>query len=607
MNLSLAKTTALKGPLCAFALLSIAVSFAAATNDARSSRTTPAPIPSDVIVLHGKVYTENPKHPWADAVAISGEKIAAVGSLDEIESYRGPRTKIIDAGGRVVLPGFTDCHIHFLEGSLSLNEPDLNSAHTLSDLKQRLQQYAEAHSGSGWVFGQGWTYDAFGAAGLPDKAPLDEVFPARPVYLESFDGHTAWVNSKALAAAKITANTSDPPRGNIVRDPRTGEPTGALTEDARHLVKSLVPMPTPDEKVAALKQGFALANQYGLVRVHAAGEPPDTFGDFYDLDLFDRLRREGQLTLRLYVSKHIAPPELTRADISALEEARRRYHDEWISVGAAKFFLDGVIESRTAAMLAPYADSPGLRGATIWDPPKYNDAVLQLHRYGFQILTHAIGDRAVRLALDAYEQAQHATGRTDARNRIEHIETLSPEDVPRFAQLGVVASMQPLHAYPDEDTGVWIRHVGPERQNLAFAWHTLAAAGARLAFGSDWEVVTLNPWPGVQCAVTRQTDDGKPVGGWIPEQRITVSQAIAGYTIGAAYAAFRERIEGSLEPGKLADLIIVSQNPFEIDPHQLGQTKVILTMVGGRVVYAQDASVTPQAAGARTKGDQSKQ
>lgn len=555
---------------------------------------------ADVVVVHGRVYTGDSRKSWAQAIAIAGENIIAVGSDAEIAAYRGLKTAAIDARGRVVLPGFTDSHIHFLEGSLSLDEPDLNGAASPAAIDQLLRKYANDYPGKDWVFGQGWSYDTFGPSALPDKALLDSIFPDRPVYLESFDSHTGWVNSKALALAGISRNSLDPPGGKIVRDAKSGEPTGALVEDARHLVKSLVPMPSAEQKLAAFRKGLALAAQNGLVRVHAAGEPPDTFGDFYDVDLLDQLRREGRLTARFYISKDIQPPVLTAADLAALEQARKKYNDNWISVGAAKFFLDGVIEDHAAAMLAPYSDDAGNSGSTQWRPEDYSRAVLELDRRGFQIFTHAIGDRAVRITLDAYEQAKQQNGTSDARHRIEHIELVSPVDIPRFTSLGVIASMQPLHAYPE--AGVWNRRVGADREKYAFAWNSLEKAGVHLAFGSDWEVVTMNPWPGVQTAVTRQDDKGLPADGWIPEQRITVAQAIAGYTTGAAYAGHRESTEGSLEAGKLADLIILSQNPFEVDPHELSKTRLLLTMVGGRVVYRQpDGLVNKLAEGTKSQ------
>jgi len=541
------------------------------------------PIPADTIIIHARIYTEAPTQPWAQALALANGKVAAVGTEADIADWKSRKTRIIDAGGRVVLPGFTDSHIHFLEGSLTLDEPDLNHLNTLGAIEKYLRKYSADHPGTGWVVGQGWSYDAFGHAALPDKALLDAIYPDRPVYFESFDSHTGWVNSKALALAGITRDTPDPPGAKIVHDPKTGQLTGALIEDARYLVKNLLPVPSAQAKLAALRKGLAMAAENGLVRVHAAGEPPLTFGDFYDLDLFDQLRREGQLTTRFYISKDIQPPNLKPEDVAAIEQARQKYHDDWISVGAAKFFLDGVVEDDAAALLAPYTDQPGNSGSTQWSPENYQRAVLELDRHNIQIFTHAVGDRAVRITLDAYQQASEQNHTSDARHRIEHIELVSPVDIPRFASLGVIASMQPLHAYPEE--GVWGRRVGPEREKFAFAWNSLAKAGAHLAFGSDWEVVTMNPWPGVQTAVTRQDDKGQPPGGWVPEQRLTVAQTIAAYTMGAAYAGHREKTEGSLEPGKVADLIIVSKDPFDVDPHELSKTAVLLTMVGGRVVY----------------------
>lgn len=538
---------------------------------------------ADIVIINGKIYTENLRQPWARNLAVKEGKIVAVGGEEVIGRFQSQGAQMIDAGGRVVLPGFTDSHIHFLEGSLSLDEPDLNHLGTPAAIENYLRKYSADHAGTGWVVGQGWSYDAFGAAALPDKALLDAVFPDRPVYLESFDSHTGWINSKALAVAGITRDTPNPSGAKIVHDPKTGQPTGALIEDARYLVKNLLPVPSAQVKLAALRKGLAMAAEYGLVRVHAAGEPPQTFGDFYDVDLFDQLRHEGQLTARFYISKDIQPPTLKPEDVAAIERAREKYHDEWISVGGAKFFLDGVIEDEAAALLAPYTDKPGDSGSTQWAPENYQRAVVDLDRHDIQIFTHAVGDRAVRIALDAYQQAREQNHTNDARHRIEHIELASPTDIPRFAFLGVIASMQPLHAYPEE--GVWGRRVGPEREKFAFAWNSLEKAGAHLAFGSDWEVVTMNPWPGVQTAVTRQDDKGQPRGGWVPEQRLTVAQTIAAYTLGAAYAGHREKSEGSLEPGKVADLIVVSQDPFQVDPRELSNTRVLLTMVGGRVVY----------------------
>jgi len=538
----------------------------------------------DTIVLHGKVYTLNAKQPWAQAIAVQGGKIVSVGSDGEIEKLHSNGTKVIDAGGRLVLPGFTDCHIHFIDGSLSLDRVNLEDAKDPADIQQRLREYAKSHPGTGWVLGRGWDYGMFGEEALPHKKYLDEVFPDRPVFLEGYDGHTYWANSRALELAGINKDTPDPPNGAIVRDAKTGEPTGALKESAQGLVAKVVPKLTRSEKLAALRGGIKWANENGLTRVHSAGQ------DFEELDLYDELNRHGDLTVRFYIAYFLDPPELRPQDLDLMEAARKKYRGEWIDTNVVKFMVDGVIESHTAAMLEPYSDNPALKGKLFWDPQKYDSAVAELDKRGFQIFTHAIGDYAVRTALDAYENAEKTNHTTDRRPRIEHIETITAKDIPRFGELGVIASMQPLHANPNADTlNVWARNAGPERTSRGFAWRSIAAAGGKLAFGSDWPVVTLNPWVGIQLAVTRQTVEGKPEGGFHPEQSVSLAEAIAGYTIGAAFAGRREKTEGSLEPGKVADLIVVSQNLFDIAPHKIADTKVITTMVGGRVVYQVDA------------------
>jgi predicted amidohydrolase YtcJ len=541
-------------------------------------------VPADTIVLHGRVYTENAKQPWAQAVAIRGAKIVAVGGDAEIEKMRAVGTKVIDAAGRLVLPGFVDSHIHFMDGSLSLGRVNLEGAKDASDIQQRLREYASNHSGDGWILGRGWNYAMFGPGALPHKKYLDEVFPNRPVFLEGYDGHTYWANSKALALAGITRETPDPPNGAIVRDPKTGEATGALKESAQESVAKIVPKPSRAEKLAALRAGVKWANKHGITRVHSAG------GDFSELDLYDELRRHGDLTLRFYVAYFLNPPLLRPQDLEAIENARKKYHDDWIDAGAVKFMVDGVVESHTAAMLEPYSDDPSIKGKLFWEPSNYKAAVAQLDKRGLQLFTHAIGEYGVRTALDAYENAEEHNRTRDRRPRIEHIETIAPADIARFGKLGVIASMQPLHSYPDSNTlNVWARNVGPERASRAWSWKSISDAGGRLAFGSDWPVVTLNPWEGVQTAVTRQTADGTPEAGFVPGQRLTVAQTIEGYTLGAAFAGRREKWEGSLEPEKFADLIIISQNVFEIVPQKLAEIRVLTTMVGGQVVYQEDA------------------
>jgi len=534
---------------------------------------------ADSVVVNARIYTVNPQQPWAEALAVRGEKILAVGSAREIDRYRGPNTRVIDAQGRLVLPGFTDCHIHFMEGSLGLLHVDLNGAATVGEIQKRVSAYAVAHPHEEWILGMGWTYPVFAPSGMPDRRILDEVVLDRPVLLEAYDGHTSWANSKALAMAGITRKTADPHNGKIVRDEK-GEATGALLESASGLVSKFAPKPTRAERLAALRKGLNEANRVGLTRVHSAG------GDFEWLDLYDELRHNGVLTVRQYIAYRLNPPELTPAAIEKAEQARRTYRDDWIAAGAVKTMLDGVVEAHTAAMLTPYSDDPTTSGKLFWDPAKYKEAIVELDRRGFQIFTHAIGDRAVRLALDAYERAQTKNGTKDARPRVEHIETITAADIPRFGSLGAIASFQPLHAYPDDDTlKIWARNAGPDRAGRAWVWHSIEATGGRLAFGSDWPVVTLSPWPGVENALTRQTTEGDPPGGWLPKERISLEATIKAYTLGAAIAGRREKTEGSLEAGKLADLIVLSQNLFEIPANQTGKTEVVLTMVGGRVVY----------------------
>ncbi len=503
----------------------------------------------------------------------------AVGSDTDIVKLRSKDTKVIDAKSHLVLPGFADCHIHFIDGSFSLGRVNLEDSKDAADIQQRLREYGGKHPGSDWILGRGWNYAMFPTS-LPDKKYLDEVFPDRPAFLEGYDGHTYWANSKALTLAHITKDTPNPPNGIIVRDPQTGEATGALKEAAQSLVAAVIPKPTRGEKLAALRDGIRWANENGLTRVHSAG------GDFEEFDLYDELLRHGDLTLRFYVSYFQDPPELRPQDISAIEDARKKYTGDWLSAGAVKFMIDGVIESHTAAMLEPYSDDPSLRGKLFWDPDKYKSAIAELDKRNLQLFTHAIGDYGIRTALDGYENAERLNHTSGRRPRIEHIESVSTADIPRFGKLGVIASMQPLHSYPNNDTlDVWARNIGPQRASRAWVWKSIAEDGGQLAFGSDWPVVTLNPFNGIQTAVTRQTSEGLPKDGFVPSQRLSVAEAIRGYTLGAAFAGFRERTEGSLEPGKLADLIILSQNLFQIDPHMIDKTKVLATVVGGRVVF----------------------
>ena len=532
---------------------------------------------ADTIITNAKIYTVDAKLPWAEAVAVQGDRILFVGSAKEAMHHRAAETKVIDAGGRLVLPGMEDSHVHFVSGSGSLAMVDLAGTRTVEEVQERIRRFAAEHPESEWVQGRGWMYSAF-PGDMPHKKYLDEVVPDRPAIMTCADGHTSWVNSRALALAGIDRRTPNPKNGTIVRE-ANGEPTGALLETADSLLEKVLPKPTPKETLAALRGGLQEAARLGVVRVHGMG------GEFEALDLLDKIRGEGSLTARFSVTMWVSPPGLSAEDWKAYEDARLKYNDEWISLGGMKLMLDGVIDSGTGAMLDPYEGQVADKGKLFWEPEDYKKAVVEINSKGIQVSTHSIGDAAIRLSLDAYEEGTRASGNADLRNKIEHAEDISAADIPRFGRLRVIGSFQPLHANPDPAwMGAWIKNVGPEREKRAWAWKSVLDGGGRLAFGSDWPVVTINPWIGLQVAVTRQDLDGKPEGGWLPEQKLSLADAVYAYTMGGAFAMRRETDEGSIEAGKLADLILLSQNVFEVDPHKIAETNSILTMVGGRII-----------------------
>ena len=536
---------------------------------------------ADTVVLHAKVYTVNAAQPWAQAIAMRGGLIEAVGSDADVAKLQGPSTKVIDAAGHLVLPGFFDSHVHFMMGSESLQKAALDEAETLDDALRRVKDFAAANPDSKVILGRGWMYPIFGTAALPDKKYLDAILPDRPVILVAYDAHTTWVNSKALELAGITKDTPNPPNGIIVRDAKTGEATGTLKEfAAAALLEKIIPKLTNEEEIQNILAGMKLANSFGITHVYSVQDDSD------HMDLYDTIRARNEQTLRIYFGTLCQAPALTKEFLDKAEALRSTYHDEWYTAGAIKFFGDGVIESHTAAMLAPYSDDPSTSGHLNWDPEKYNAAVLELDRRGFQIFTHAIGDRAIRMALDGYEQAHKINARPDSRDRVEHIEDPGTDDIPRFGKLHVLASMQPLHAYPNDDNlHVWARNVGPVREQNAWPWHQILTSGGQLTFGSDWPVVTMDPWKAIQTLMTRKTIEGTPEGGWTPQAKISLEQAIYGYTLGAAYAGFFDKMEGSIAAGKRADLIILSQDLFSIPAEKIHETKVLSTLVGGTVVY----------------------
>jgi predicted amidohydrolase YtcJ len=534
--------------------------------------------PVDLIVFNGKVYPADGTDRMAEAVAVRGNQVLRVGSNSEIKRLARRATVMVDAHGGAVLPGFDDSHQHMISGGLELREADLSKATNVEQAQQAVRAFAAAHPASAWVIGSGWTYMAF-PGGLPTRQQLDAVVSDRPAYMSAYDGHTAWVNSKALALAGITKATPDPEGGVIVKDPKTGEPTGTLKEAAKGLVSKALPKASRRDKLVAIREAMALAHRFGLTSVQLAS------GSLEDLELFDELRRAGQLKLRVYMALSVDDP-LTEADADRLDAVWRRFPDDpLLKTGAIKLFIDGVIESHTAVMLAPYANAP-TSGTPLWEPAAFDRVISMMDARGWQVWVHAIGDGGVRMTLDAYEKAAAANpaparGR---RHRIEHIETIDAADIPRFGKLGVIASQQPFHGTPDS-LGVWIPAIGLERASRGWVYNSIRSAGGHIAFGSDWSVVSMDPRIEIHTAVNRTALDGKPAGGWLPEQRIQLKAAIDACTNGAAYASFDERRKGSLTPGMLADLVILSTDVFAAPPERFLDAHVTTTIFDGKVVY----------------------
>lgn len=534
--------------------------------------------PVDLIITNGKVYTAKDGK-FAEAVAVRGNKILRVGTNREIKRLRRPQTTTVDAHGATVLPGFNDSHSHLLSGGLSLAHLDLLGATTLDQIQTAIRDYAAAHPDRPWIRGRGWYYEPF-AGGLPTRQQLDLLVPDRPAYFTAYDGHTAWANTKALAAAGITRRTRNPQNGTIVKDARTGEPTGVLKEAAMGLVGKVLPPVTRDDRLTGIRRAIDLAHAHGVTSVQNAGGSVDDFA------LYDELRTLGELNLRVYNAISGAAG-LTDAELARFEATRTAFADDPVlKAGAVKLMLDGVVESHTAAMLEPYANRT-TTGQINFTQAELDRVVAMLDKRGWQIFIHAIGDRGIRSALDAFEHAARANppparGR---RHRVEHIETIDPADIPRFGALGVIASQQPYHGSPSPNQiDVWKANLGEPRASRAWVYNSLLGAGARVAFGSDWPVVSLDPRLGLHVATTRTSLEGVPDGGWIPAERLTLAQAIDGYTSAGAWASFDEQRKGTLAPGMLADIVILTSDIFEPGARVL-DSHVALTIFDGRVVF----------------------
>ena len=526
----------------------------------------------DLWLRNGKVWTANPAQPWAQSILISGNTIVAAGADKDI-APRAKGTREIDLKGRLTLPGFNDAHLHFLGGSLGLSQIDLNGICTLEAIQKEIANFAATHPNDKWLNGRGWEYVCFPQGRLPEKEDIDKVVKDRPVFLSAYDGHTGWANSKALELAGVTKDTKFTGYGDIVKDPKTGEPTGAFKEGAMGLVRRLVPVPDKAAKLASLEAGLRMAAGLGITSAQNAN------GSLDELELYEELRIQGKLTLRTSLAMSVGPME-SQAALTEYAKLGEKYPGPLLRVGAIKIGLDGVIESHTAAMLDAYSNNKATSGKSAWTAEQFAKTVAGADKLGLQIYTHAIGDRAVRMALDGYEKASPA-----ARHRIEHIETIHPADIPRFAALGVLPSMQPIHADPS-GVEIWSAAIGPERTKRGFAWRSIEKAGGRLVFSSDWPAsISVNPIRGIHSAVNRRTITGLPPQGWIPEERVSVETALRAYTINGAYASREETLKGAIRPGLLADIIVLSQDLFTIPPMDIHKTRVDLTLFDGRIIY----------------------
>lgn len=529
---------------------------------------------ADVVIINARVYS--PPDKFAEAIAIQANKILAVGKQADIEKLVGEKTRRIDAGGATVSPAFNDSHVHLFSGSESLQQVDLLDAVSLEDIGNRIRSFAIANPKKPVVVGRGWLYGFF-QDGLPTREQLDVLVSDRPAVMKCYDGHSMWLNSKALQAAGITRDTKDPENGIVVRDAK-GEPTGVLKESAMSLADGVMPKLTSDEKKDALRAAISESHRLGVTSVQEAGI------GLPELEVLDSLQKSGELKLRIYIALE-GHPRMTEEEIDQLDTLRARFKN--LSIGAVKLYADGVIEAHTAALLQPYANRP-IRGLPEFTQEDMNRVITALDRHGYQIMVHAIGDGGIRMTLDAFEHAANvnpapAKGR---RHRLEHIESVSREDIPRFGKLGIIASMQPFHANPNSNIfNVWAVNLGPERASRAWSWKSIQDAGGRLAFGTDWPVVGLDPIPGLHTALTRQTLGGQPAGGFIPEQRLPLRDALQAYTNGAAYAEFAEREKGRLEAGMLADVVIWDRDIFAAAVDQVKNSRVLKTIYDGQVVF----------------------
>ena len=534
----------------------------------------PAPVaakPGTLAIVNARIWTGDDAQPWAQALVVDGATLALVGT-DE-DARKANAAQVVDAGGRLIVPGFTDAHVHFLQGGSSLASVQLRDARTREDFVARIKAFAATVPAGTWITGGNWDHSLWGGE-LPTRQWIDAVTPDHPVWINRLDGHMSLANSVALKLAGITRATKDIAGGAIVRD-RNGEPTGLLKDNAKAPVDAAMPEPSVEMQDRALQAAMKYVNEQGVTTVHNMG----TFGD---LAVFARAAKANALTTRIYAVTPLDQWEKLRDAVTAKTYGGADERgDEWLRVGGLKGFMDGSLGSHTAAFDEPFADAPKDRGLLLNPPEKMYEWIAGADKAGLHVMVHAIGDRAIGMLLDIFERVGKENGARDRRFRIEHTQHLRERDIPRFAKLDVTASMQPYHAIDD---GRWAEQFIGKRIATTYAFRSLLDAKARLAFGSDWYVAPATPLEGIYAAVTRRTIDDKNPDGWVPAQKITVEEALRAYTANGAYASFDESRKGTLTAGKLADLVIVDRDLFDIPPEEIRNAKVVTTVVGGRVV-----------------------
>jgi len=532
---------------------------------------------ADLIITHARIWTVDDTNPTAQAVAILRDRIVAVGRDAEVEAWRGPQTHVIDGGGKLLLPGFNDAHVHFVTGGSELDFVQLNDATSAEEFARRIREQAKKTSSRDWVLGGNWDETKWTPAQFPTKEVIDPVTPDTPVFVLRYDGHMGLANSRALRLAGVTAKTADPPGGTIVRDSQ-GNPTGALKDAAMDYVHKVIPVLSHEQRLHAAKRALAHAASLGVTSVH------DLNPDYADIAVYSELLQRSELTTRIY-----AAPYITDVDDQVKLGIGRAFGGPFLRIGAVKGYADGSLGARTAYFFEPFTDAPDNRGLLsdeMQPPSAMRDRMLKADAAGLQLCTHAIGDQGISMILDFYADIVKEHGPADRRFRIEHAQHMAAKDFFRFAQLGVIASVQPYHAIDD---GRWAEErIGHERASRTYAFRTFLDKRVRLAFGTDWDVAPLNPMLTVYAAVTRATLDGKNPNGWFPEQKLTVAEAVQSYTMGSAYAEFQENEKGSITPGKLADMVMVSDDIFTIDPAKIRDVKVLKTFVGGKLVWDAD-------------------